>query len=157
MTGVLPAAAATWETVDDGVMGGRSSSHMHGSDGGLRFEGTVSLANGGGFASVRAPLGVRLGDARGLALEVRGDGRRYQLRLRADGESRSIAWRCIFATSADWQTVTLAFSDFEPVFRGRRVADAPCLDPRQMQLIGFMTADKAPGPFRLEIRCCRPV
>merc|ERR1712188_131690 len=38
-----------WQTVNDGVMGGRSVGRMrHGSDGTLNFYGTLSLANNGG-------------------------------------------------------------------------------------------------------------
>ena len=47
-----------WETVDDVVMGGLSkSSFSHSGEGTEVFQGTVSLDNYGGFASVRSAPG----------------------------------------------------------------------------------------------------
>ncbi|WP_246227871.1 CIA30 family protein [Mycolicibacterium helvum] len=45
-----PNAVATWTTVNDPVMGGRSSSTVTFGDGGLVFSGDISLDNNGGFA-----------------------------------------------------------------------------------------------------------
>ncbi|MGB6108218.1 MAG: CIA30 family protein, partial [Mycobacterium sp.] len=46
---------ATWTTVNDPVMGGRSTSSVTFGDGGLVFSGAISLENNGGFASARGP------------------------------------------------------------------------------------------------------
>ena len=89
--------------------------------------------------------------ATGLRLKVRGDGRVYQVRLRQDDRFDGIAWRAELPASTQWQTVTLDFKDFEPVFRGRRVIDAGPVVPAKIRQIGFMVADKTAGPFRLEI------
>ena len=52
--------AGDWFVVDDGVMGGRSQGQVGLSEEGHGiFQGTVSLENNGGFASVRAVLGRR--------------------------------------------------------------------------------------------------
>jgi NADH dehydrogenase [ubiquinone] 1 alpha subcomplex assembly factor 1 len=51
-----------------------------------------------------------------------------------------------------WQTVELSFDEFVPVFRGRRVPEAGQVVPASIRQIGFMLADKTPGPFKLEIR-----
>jgi monofunctional biosynthetic peptidoglycan transglycosylase len=40
---------------------------------------------------------------------------------------------------------------FGPVFRGRKVEDAGELKPAEMYLLGFMLADRQPGPFALEV------
>ncbi|MGI9473561.1 MAG: CIA30 family protein, partial [Rubripirellula sp.] len=48
-------AASQWQIVNDGVMGGRSSSRVdRAGEGLLRFSGNLSLANNGGFASMRS-------------------------------------------------------------------------------------------------------
>lgn len=54
-TPMLPTQApVSWTVVDDRVMGGVSRSRIEDSgDGTLRFAGVMSLANNGGFASVR--------------------------------------------------------------------------------------------------------
>lgn len=140
-----------WRSINDGVMGGVSSGAMTAGADGLVFEGELSLENNGGFASVRRRLDADLTAATGLQLTVRGDGRTYQVRFRQDERFDGIAWRAEFSASDQWQTVTLDFADFEPVFRGRRVIDAGPVSPPEIRQVGFMVADKTPGPFRLEI------
>jgi len=157
MNSLLPPRAEDWEVVNDDVMGGCSTAEMVAVEEHLRFRGAVSLANGGGFASVRAPLVARLDGARGLHLQVRGDGRRYQVRLRADTRSDTVAWRHVFATDGDWQTISLDLTGFEPVIRGRRVEPAQPLTAADMVWIGFMTADKRAGEFELDIGTCAPI
>ena len=71
-----------WRTVNDGVMGGVSQGQMVAIDSGLRFQGRLSLENNGGFASTRRLFGGDLAGAGGVRLRVKGDGRRYQFRVR---------------------------------------------------------------------------
>jgi monofunctional biosynthetic peptidoglycan transglycosylase len=118
----------------------------------LRFEGELSLENNGGFASVRRSIVDDLSESTGVRLEIRGDGRTYQFRLRQDDRFDGIAWRAEFTTSGDWQTIVLSFDQFIPVFRGRQVPDAGPVEPAAIRQIGFMLADKTPGSFSLEIR-----
>ena len=152
MAVILDMSAGPWQAINDGVMGGISSGRMEQSGDVLRFEGRLSLENNGGFASVRRPVENDLATATGVRLVVRGDGRTYQFRLRQDDRFDGIAWRAEFSTSGDWQTVVLSFDEFIPVFRGRRVPDAGPVEPAAIRQIGFMLADKTPGPFSLEIR-----
>lgn len=52
-----PANAAAWRAIDDRVMGGLSRScPRHDTRGHAAFEGDLALAQGGGFASVRAAV-----------------------------------------------------------------------------------------------------
>ena len=55
-----PTAADAWSAIDDRVMGGVSRSRLrHDTAGHAVFEGEVSLAQNGGFASVRSsPVGL---------------------------------------------------------------------------------------------------
>ena len=151
---------AAWRSVNDVVMGGRSASRLAATnDGTGRFEGTVSLENNGGFASVRRMLGpVDLGDFAGLALRVRGDGRRYRLRLRTDERYDGIAWQARFDTRPDaWTVVILPFGEFEPSYRGRRPAGAGPLDTRRVTQLGLMIAARQAGDFELELDWIRAV
>lgn len=140
--------------VNDGVMGGLSQSEMsftpHGT---ALFEGIVSLENYGGFASVRTyPLDFELDGYEGLAVRVKGDGRRYKLRLRTDDRVDGTAYETEFDTKADtWITFQAPFRALVPTFRGRRVRLAPQLEGTAVRQIGFMIADKKAGPFQLEI------
>jgi len=152
MTLVLEMSPGPWQTVNDGVMGGISSSRMVEADGVLTFKGELSLENNGGFASVRRLVETDLSQVTGVRLEVRGDQRTYQFRLRQNDRFDGVAWRAEFTTTAEWQTVELSFDQFVPVFRGRRVPDAGPVVAASIKQIGFLLADKTPGPFKLQIR-----
>jgi hypothetical protein len=146
--------AGEWVVVNDGVMGGMSSSAIRPSGAGTGvFEGNLSLENNGGFASVRTevPDGSLAGFDR-LVIRVRGDGKRYQMRLRMSSSFDGIAYRANFDTSAgEWTTLEMPLSEFEPSFRGYRPRNAEPLDPSRVRQIGVMLTDKQEGPFRLEI------
>lgn len=140
------------ETVDDPVMGGRSSSALRHENGVAVFEGRLSLENRGGFASFRValPEGATANAVRFLA-RIRGDGKRYQLRLQPGGRSPEVAYKVEFEAPPDWTTVTLPVDVFEPTFRGARPPGAGPLDPARSRQVGIMIADGQEGPFRLEI------
>ena len=152
LTMTMDMTVEPWRAINDGVMGGISAGRMVGTENGLSFEGELSLENNGGFASVRRLVGQDLSGAGRVRIEVRGDGRSYQARFRQDGRFDGVAWRAAFETTGSWQTVELAFSAFEPVFRGRRVPQAGPLVAADIRQFGFMLADGKPGPFRLEVR-----
>ena len=144
-----PGAAAAWTPVNDGVMGGRSTSSFLLSPGGATFSGVVSL-DGGGFASVRTrPQGWPTGAATGFTLLVRGDGQRYRFTLRTDDES--IQYQAGFVAGHAWAPVDLALGDFVPRHRGRTVDGAPPLEAGAIRTLGFLIADRQGGPFRLEL------
>ncbi|SEL42595.1 CIA30 family protein [Halomonas daqiaonensis] len=145
--------APRWRAINDDVMGGVSRGRLHEENGTGVFSGELSLEHGGGFASVRRePEDFQLGAFSGLMLYVRGDGRRYQLRLRNDQLFDGAAYRALFQPPAgEWQRVALPWNEFEAVFRGRRLEDAPPLDPDAIQQVGLLIADRRPGPFRLEV------
>lgn len=143
-----------WQVINDGVMGGKSRSEMVFTETGTAvFQGTVSLENNGGFASTRtSPRNYTIGGYSGLLLQVRGDGRDYQLRVRTDARFDGISYRYRFATHPGGvQTIRALFSDFEPVFRGQVLENIPQLTPADIRQIGFLIADSRAGAFRLEI------
>lgn len=147
-------AEGDWSTVNDAVMGGLSAGNISTSGEGVAlFEGSLSLENNGGFASVRTgiPDGALAGFSR-LVARVRGDGKRYQLRLRMDRDFDGIAYVASFETTAnEWITVELPLGSFEPSFRGYRPRNAEPLDVGRVRQIGIMITDKQEGDFRLEI------
>jgi monofunctional biosynthetic peptidoglycan transglycosylase len=143
-----------WMIVNDGVMGGLSGSRIHLTDHGTAvFEGELSRANNGGFASVRSrPAALPTAGTSRLAVRVRGDGREYQLRIRTEDTFDGVAYRWSFKTLADaWMTVEACYRDFVPTFRGRILRDVPPLDPGAIRQLGFLIADGVEGPFRLEV------
>ncbi|MEZ4387998.1 MAG: CIA30 family protein [Candidatus Krumholzibacteriia bacterium] len=148
-----PSEPRRWQAVHDTVMGGLSQGGLAQEGDRLVFSGHLSLANNGGFASVRTlPRPFPLADHHGILLRVRGDGRTYQLRLRDDDRFDGPAWRFAFSTTdGEWVQIAAPFSQFEQVFRGRRLGGGGALDPSRVRQLGLMVADKQAGPFRLEI------
>lgn len=145
---------ARWTLVNDGVMGGRSSSDVElTADNTALFSGFLSLENNGGFASVRGSFStLDLSDYEGVNLRVRGDGRTYQLRFRMNGSFDGVAHGTAFETKAgEWTEVRIPFTRFQPTLRGYRPRGAGPLDPSRIQQITFLVGDKIEAPFQLEI------
>jgi hypothetical protein len=117
------------------------------------FQGTVSLANNGGFASVRSPLiPPRLCGCDTFVLRVRGDGHRYKFTVRMQSSFDSAIYQSVFAPApAAWEELRLPFADFVPTFRGRTLTGEPPLNPAGIVSVGFLISEKQAGPFRLEI------
>jgi len=150
--------SGTWWIVNDGVMGGLSQSEFKLTDEGtVIFQGNVSLENFGGFSSTRTnPRSFKLENYQGLLVRVKGDGKKYQLRLHADNRFDDIAYRYYFKTQpATWLTIRAPFGEFVPVFRGRIMNNVSPISPEKIKAIGFMISDKQAGPFRLEIDSIR--
>jgi uncharacterized surface protein with fasciclin (FAS1) repeats len=142
-----------WQTVNDGVMGGRSrGDSTRTSNGTLRFAGEISLENNGGFSSIRSrPQNLKLGGYDGLEARVRGDGRTYKLSLRTSGTSSWIAYWADFETKdGEWTTVRIPFTKWVPTTFGRKLK-GPALNPAAINSLGFMLYDKKAGPFDLEV------
>ncbi len=143
-----------WVAVNDGVMGGGSSGGPKVANGHLEFAGELSLANNGGFASVRSVgRDFDLSDASELVLRVRGDGRRYQLRLASDARYRgmSVSYGAGFATNAgEWTEVRVPMASLVPTVRGNTLSGPP-LDRSQVREIGLLIGDKREGAFALSV------
>ena len=144
-----PEAAKPWQTVNDGVMGGRSDGRFRiNEDKKLEFFGTLSLENNGGFASVRArgiQLGLEKGDS--IVARVRGDGREYNFDL----YSQNYSFRQSFKTKqGEWIEVTLPLDNLVATWRGR-VYPNEKLDLNRVNGMGILLGDKKPGPFKLEV------
>jgi len=149
-----PDAAKDWQTVNDGVMGGVSEGKFRITQRQtLEFTGTLSLANNGGFASVRTkpkPLGLRPGDT--LIVKVKGDGRDYTLNLYLDRPLIAFSYRAALPTKkGEWVEVRLPLDQFEATSFGRVVKNAGAVKPAEVNALGVMLSDKKAGPFQLEL------
>ncbi|WP_227270109.1 CIA30 family protein [Roseobacter weihaiensis] len=148
-----------WEYVSDRVMGGVS-------EGQLRLEsvkgqrsahltGRVSLDNNGGFVQMAFDIAAdgRVFDASdwaGIALDVLGNGERYEIRLRTAQLTRPWqSFRAEIVAIDRWQTLYLPFE----VFEAHRTQVA--FDPAALRRIGVLgigrvfDADIAVGGLRL--------
>lgn len=143
-----------WIAVNDGVMGGLSSGGPTVAGGRLVFTGVLSLANNGGFSSVRSSgRGFDLTDASHVVLRVLGDGRSYQLRLATDARYRGsyVSYGAEFATTAgEWIEVRVPLASLRPSVRGN-LLQGPPFDASNVREIGLLIGDKREGPFALSV------
>lgn len=148
-----PKSAAAWQTVNDGVMGGRSNGQFKiNNEKNMEFTGTLSLENNGGFASVRARVAnLQLSSGESMVIRVRGDGRKYNFNLYTQNNLGGYSYRQSFNTKqGDWIEVTLPVNDFLATWRGQTFPNQK-LDPAQVAGFGFLLGDKKSGPFKLEV------
>ena len=140
-----------WNIVNDTVMGGRSQARMSVRDNKAEFVGFLSLANNGGFSSVRAYYPNDLFDINSIVLRVRGDGRKYSFRVRTDNNSW-VSYTQSFDTKKDtWQEVMLDIKDFYPTYRGYSLRNIPKLSDSIIREIGIMISDKIEGNFKIDV------
>ena len=149
------AESKNWRSVNDTVMGGRShgGSRVFPEEGWLQFSGTLSLKNRGGFASIRSVAKSHdLTGFVGIALRVRGDGRRYLFNVHTDQIPYGGSYRAEFATKKDeWLTIHMPFVALRPTFHGRYLPKAPAINLRQVTSVGLTLADKREGRFKVEV------
>jgi hypothetical protein len=153
-----PSTVATWQIVNDGVMGGVSrGAFTSGTNHTALFCGAVSLENNGGFASVRSqPEPQDLSAFNTFAIRVRGDGRIYKFTARTEVGFDSVLYQTSFTTKAgEWTEHRFPFADLTPTFRGRVLSEAPGFNAAKATSVGFLIADKQAGPFKLEVEWIR--
>lgn len=156
-----------WSIVNDGVMGGRSSSRINNHGDTLLFFGTVSLENNGGFASINQPITPRQlkgkdtssaalvaqkSAAIRMTLTAKGDGKRYQLRIKTGNGMAQTTYKAGFTplngTPQQWQFTPQQFIE---TFRGRDYPTRPKPDFNQLSAVGILISDKQAGDFQLEL------
>ena len=147
-------AVKDWQTVNDGVMGGVSEGRFKITDAKtMEFFGTLSLANNGGFASVRSKakkLDLKKGDT--LVVKIRGDGREYTLNLYPNRSRTAFSYRASVQTKKDeWIEVKVPLDEFEATSFGRVVREAGPVKPEEISSMGFLLGDKKAGLFKLEV------
>ena len=142
------ASITNWRTLNDGVMGGVSSSSFQiNTEGYGVFQGTVSTANNGGFASVRYSSKVDVGTHKTIKIRLKGDGKDYQFRIK-DKASNYKSYITTFSTNGKWQTIEVKLSDLYPSFRGR-VLDKPNFGATDFEEMSILIANKKNESFKL--------
>ena len=143
-----------WRIINDGVMGGLSKGKVEFSESSLRFNGTVSLANNGGFTSFKSPFqSTDLSAFKKVKIRARGEGQRIALTFET-----SRTWyypyfkKNLPALTEEWQVFELSLAEFDQYRIGRKL-DVQMDTEVQSQIIriGFTTNDKKEGPFQFEI------
>lgn len=142
-------SAKDWSVVNDGVMGGLSEGYYTvNEEGNGVFKGEVSLENNGGFTSIRKTVDFTDAQAyKKIVLRLKGDGKRYQFRLKRDLYDRH-SYIQYFQTSGEWEEIELPLNDFYPSWRGRTL-DMPNFEANTIKELRFLIANKKPQEFEL--------
>jgi NADH dehydrogenase [ubiquinone] 1 alpha subcomplex assembly factor 1 len=140
-----------WRVVDDGVMGGISSSKFFVDTSGKGvFKGSVSLENNGGFCSVQYyPKPVSLQEKKIFSIRLKGDGKKYQFRVKSK-RSNYYSYIYVFQTITDWQTIEIPITELYASFRGRTIY-IPNYDGASLEEIAFLVGNKKNEDFQLMI------
>lgn len=165
-----------WSSLNDTIMGGRSSGRCSASPQGLVMESMV-VAEGGGFVSCRSPDFVPpldLSRYGALEFELEGDGRRYKLAIAcadlvtgaAELIPGGLRWVAEFATQPEGLSrVVVPFNRLTPSVRARPLGLPLRFDARRvkrLQLLhskfndnGGLNPGFRAGPLRLVVRSIR--
>lgn len=145
------ASTAGWRVVDDSVMGGLSQGKLKVNDVGHgEYTGTVSLENNGGFSSLRYRFDrTSVTDYTTIALRIKGDGKRYQFRVK-DKKGQYHSYITFFETTGEWQDVEIKLADMFPSFRGRKLT-IPNFNHDQIEELAFLIGNKKAESFALTI------
>jgi len=140
-----------WRIINDGVMGGLSSSSISlSNEGHGEFQGHVSLKNNGGFASLRhQPETIDVSKYSSFIVRIKGDGKSYQFRVKSH-LNEYYSYKFDFTTSKNWETIEIPFDKLEATFRGRQL-DMPHFPKRDLEEVGFLISNKKEEDFKLEI------
>jgi NADH dehydrogenase [ubiquinone] 1 alpha subcomplex assembly factor 1 len=151
----------TWSSVNDTVMGGRSSSDLTwNQQNELVWTGRLSLENNGGFVSIRTQ-GAKLDWAEydGLEVVLDGAGRDIQVTAqRRDMTVRAGGYRALIHTQAKGETrIFVPFSAFVLKRFGRQINGPTLTSGLQLASeLGLLMADKREGPFQIILKSIKP-
>lgn len=146
--------ASNWRVVNDGVMGGLSSSKMKMTDNSfIEFTGNVSLENNGGFASIRSPLkDYDFSNYSGFKLKVKGDGKTYSISMKQTYNFTGYFYTVNFETKKDeWIEVTLPFENFAHKYFGRVIDQSPDIPLDKLKEVSLLIGEKQEGQFKIVI------
>jgi hypothetical protein len=144
----------SWYSVNDTVMGGRSSGTTAYKENALLFQGSVSFENNGGFASVRSPYNnMDLSEFSEVTIRYRCEGQSLNFSLERHQQWYLPNYKVVLpSTEMEWKTETFSLNTFQEYKIGRPTGKT--IPPDALERIirfGFMTNDKKEGPFQAEI------
>jgi hypothetical protein len=144
----------SWYSVNDTVMGGRSSGSTSYKEDVLHFQGSVSFDNNGGFASVRSEYGeMDLSKFTNVTIRYRCEGQSLNFSLNYHRQWYLPNYKVVLpSTEMKWKTETFRLDSFKEYRVGRPTGSD--INPEVLKRIirlGIMTNDKKEGPFQAEI------
>lgn len=142
-----------WSIINDGVMGGLSSSKVIINDSTIVFSGNVSLKNNGGFASLRSPIKeYNFGKSSGIEVKIKGDGKRYSVLMKETDYFNGYFYQRSFETINDeWIVIRIPFKDFKLHYFGYEANTDKEVPYNSIKEISLLIGDKQEGSFKSEI------
>ena len=143
-----------WRIVNDGVMGGLSSSNVNvNEDNKIVFNGNVSLENNGGFASLRSPVkNYDFEMFSGIELRMKGDGKRYSISMKETSYFTGYFYTTSFETKKDeWVVIEVPFDEFKLYYYGKETGSDKKIPLNNIKEISLLIGDKQKGSFNAEI------
>lgn len=144
-----------WVVISDNVMGGITRSKLEYTETSLVLTGTISLANYGGFSSVKTRFrNIDLSDYKGLRIRYKSTNQRFAFTLEDSRNWTQPNFKGDLPPSKDnaWSECTISFKDFKEYQIGEPTGEK--LDPASLKNIvrlGIITTEKKEGPFSLEV------
>lgn len=131
--------------------GGRSTGRLFINEAGNAiFTGDLSGENTDGLPSMQYAFPpIRVSEGQAIVLGLKGDGKRYQLRVGGDLKTPH-AYAADFETSGDWQTIVIPLASLHAVPRGEG-PDQPGGPGNTLSGIHLLVASGTTGSFQLEI------
>lgn len=143
-----------WAVVNDGVMGGLSSSNAVLLDNSMLFKGEVSLENNGGFASIRSDRGsIDLSEYTFVSIRYKSSGQQTAIRLLPNEMYYQPYFKKLLEqTSGEWKTIVFSIFDFQEYALNRKLNSDLTMDKlKNIKRIGFIVNNKQSGEFEFEI------
>ena len=142
-----------WTVVNDSVMGGLSQSKLDYTETSVIFEGILSLANNGGFASFQGPRGeFDLSKYKKLTIRHRGFGGTFGFRLKTSEPFYMPFYKAEFTPTKDWQETSIGLGDFDEWRIGDKTGDKISKDDLASIIrMVIIKSDKKEDPFLLEV------
>ncbi len=139
--------------VNDGVMGGLSSSKVIVKDDKIIFSGNVSLENNGGFASLRSQINdYNFEKFSGIEIKIKGDGKRYSISMKETTYFNGYFYTNSFETKKDeWIVAQIPFNQFKLYYFGKETSSNKKIPLDNIKEISLLIGDKQEGWFNAEI------
>jgi len=142
-----------WYSLNDDVMGGVSIGAITQINDFLVYSGQLSLANRGGFSTVRANVNQLDGMAKGVLIKVMGsEGRSFKLNLsKSTSDWDFNTWTYIMDVNSEWMTFKIPFGAFQHNIMGRSPNSIERIFASDIEKVSISISDKKTAPFQLTI------
>ena len=143
-----------WYVVSDGVMGGQSFGELETTKNSLKFNGEVSLANNGGFSSIRSPYQSKdLSVFSEVTIRYKSTGRNFSFQLQRYEPWYLPNYKVLLEnTQGTWKELVVNVMEFKEYRVGRYTGSSiSSEDLSRIIRMGLITEEKKEGPFEIEV------